>query len=510
MLFHNHRSINPLSSLATVVVLMLIGVQSRADVRLPEIFSDHMVLQANVEAPVWGWAEAGEAVTVSINGVTAKTTARADGKWQVKLAKLTAGGPYKLEVAGKNQLSVNDVLIGEVWLGSGQSNMAMTMNRAKDFEQEQAAAKYPQIRLFLESSKTAATAQAEPHGEWFVCSPDTIGRYSATLYFFGRELHKELGVPVGLINSSVGGTPIESWISPEAQAASAELKPFFEATKAAAAGAPAPKAKNEGDADSGKKGGKAAKVAAKAAAKKAQDPAVVQERKANVGGLFNGKIAPLVPYAIRGMLWYQGEANSVPVKAPFYQYQLPLLIKDWRTRWGYDFPVAWVQLPNFGGPGRDWPTVREAMLKTLAVPKTGMAITIDIGEEKDIHPKNKQDVGKRLAMWALGDVYGKSVATSGPLPAGHERKGEAIAVRFSHVHGGLTAKDGELRGFEIDAGKGDWKPATARIEGETVIVSASGVAKPIAVRYAWSNFPDCNLYNAAGLPATPFRTSDDK
>jgi sialate O-acetylesterase len=447
MVVENRRFMRGFVCVAVAVAVWLSVGLTHADVRLPNLFSDHMVLQANVEAPVWGWAEAGESVTVSINGTTAKTTAGPDGKWQLKLAKLTAGGPYKLDVAGKNQISVSDVLIGEVWLGSGQSNMAMTVNRAKDFEQEQAAAKYPQIRMFIESSPAAAAAQAEPHGQWLVCSPDTVARFSATGYFFSRELQKELGVPVGFINSSVGGTPIESWISPEAQAASAELKPFFEATKgadpdpaAAKANDAAAKAKYEQDLEKFEKASKAAKASGKAVGKKPQDPAVVRERRGNVGGLYNGKIAPLVPYAIRGMLWYQGEANSVPAKAQFYQYQLPLLIKDWRTRWGYDFPVAWVQLPNFGGPGRDWPMVREAMLKTLAVPKTGMAITIDIGEEKDIHPKNKQDVGKRLAMWALGDVYGKSVATSGPLPAGHERKGNAIVVRFSHAHSGLTAK----------------------------------------------------------------------
>jgi len=468
-----------------------------------------MVLQSNVEAPVWGWADTGENVTVSINGTTAKATTGQDGKWQLKLGKLAAGGPHILEVNGKNKLIIKDVLIGEVWLGSGQSNMAMTVNRAKDFEQEQAAANYPQIRMFIESSPAAARPQAECHGQWLVCSPDTVARFSATAYFFGRELHKELGVPVGLINSSVGGTPIESWISPEAQSASRELQAFFDATKASepTLDAATAKAKYERDLAAWQAATKTAKAAGQPLPKKPQDPLAVRERKGNVGGLFNGKIAPLIPYAIRGALWYQGEANSVPGKASFYQYQLPLLIKDWRTRWGYDFPVAWVQLPNFGGPGRDWPTVREAMLKTLAVPKTGMAITIDIGEEKDIHPKNKQDVGKRLALWALGDVYGKSVPTSGPLPAGQERRGNAIVARFSHTHGGLIAKGGDVQGFEIAAKDGVWKPANAHIDGDTVIISAQDVAEPDAIRYAWSNFPTCNLYNAAGLPASPFRTN---
>jgi len=236
----------------------------------------------------------------------------------------------------------------------------------------------------------------------------------------------------------------------------------------------------------------------------------LNERKGNVGGLFNGKIAPLIPYAIRGALWYQGEANSTPDKAPFYQAQLTLLVNDWRARWGYDFPFAWVQLPNFGGAGRDWPAVREAMLKTLALKDTGMAITIDIGEEKDIHPKNKQDVGRRLAAWALGTVYGQKVATSGPLPAGHQVRGSEVLLSFKHTDGGLVAKGGELKGFVVAGEDKQWKSARARIEGDKVIVSSADVKQPVAARYAWENWPTCNLYNGAGLPASPFRTDDWK
>jgi sialate O-acetylesterase len=209
------------------------------------------------------------------------------------------------------------------------------------------------------------------------------------------------------------------------------------------------------------------------------------------------------------MIWYQGEANSTPEKAAFYQYQLPLLVRSWRELWGQgDFPAAWAQLPNFNGAGRNWPLVREAMLKSLATKHTGMAITIDIGETTDIHPRNKQDVGLRLAMWALGDVYGRKVATSGPLPTGHETHGKEIALRFSHTDGGLKAKGDKLQGFTIAGEDKQFHPAEARIEGEQVIVSSAAVAKPVAVRYAWENNPTCNLYNGAGLPASPFRTDD--
>jgi sialate O-acetylesterase len=319
-------------------------------------------------------------------------------------------------------------------------------------------------------------------------------------------------VPVGLINSSVGGTPIEAWIAPEAQRASTALKPFFAAMeKENTAPTEAALKKYQADLATWEIRSKKASAKKQKAPKKPRNPADVAARKADIGGLFNGKIAPLIPYAIRGMLWYQGEANSTPPKAPFYHDQLSLLVRDWRARWGYEFPIAWAQLPNFSGSGRDWPLVREAMLKTLALPKTGMAITIDIGEASDIHPKNKQEVGHRFALWALGTVYGRNVpAISGPLPAGHSVRGGEIVLRFNHTNGGLVARDGQLKGFTIAGADRQWQPADARIQGSTIIVSSPEVKAPIAARYAWENLPTCNLYNGAGLPASPFRTDDWK
>ena len=501
-----------LTLLVVTSALLSLAATARADVKLPAIFGNHMVLQRDAAVPVWGTAAPGEEVTVAIAGQTASAKAGADGKWSVKLAKLAAAGPHTLTVKGKNTVTFSDVLVGEVWLGSGQSNMAMTVNRAKDYEQEQAAAKFPEIRMFTESSAAATTAQTEGKGEWVVCSPETVGRFSATAFFFGREIHRTLKVPVGLINSSVGGTPIESWIAPEAQKASPELKGFFEGQKQAAKDFDPVKAKAKFEQDQAKwkEAAKKAKAEGKPAPKAPRDPVALNERKGNVGGLFNGKIAPLIPYAIRGALWYQGEANSTPDKAPFYHALLTLLVNDWRARWGYDLPFAWVQLPNFGGAGRDWPAVREAMLKTLALKDTGMAITIDIGDEKDIHPKNKQDVGRRLAAWALGTVYGQKVATSGPMPAGHQVRGSEVWLSFKHADGGLVAKGGELKGFVVAGEDKQWKSARARIEGDKVIVSSADVKQPVAARYAWENLPTCNLYNGAGLPASPFRTDDWK
>lgn len=501
-----------LTLLVVTSALLSLAATARADVKLPAIFGNHMVLQRDAAVPVWGTAAPGEEVTVAIAGQTASAKAGADGKWSVKLTKLAADGPQTLTVKGKNTVTFSDVLVGEVWLGSGQSNMAMTVNRAKDYEQEQAAAKFPEIRMFTESSAAATTAQSEGKGEWVVCSPETVGRFSATAFFFGREIHRTLKVPVGLINSSVGGTPIESWIAPDAQKASPELKGFFEGQKQAAKDFDPVKAKAKFEQDQAKwkEAAKKAKAEGKPAPKAPRDPVALNERKGNVGGLFNGKIAPLIPYAIRGALWYQGEANSTPDKALFYHAQLTLLVNDWRARWGYDLPFAWVQLPNFGGAGRDWPAVREAMLKTLALKDTGMAITIDIGDEKDIHPKNKQDVGRRLAAWALGTVYGQKVATSGPMPAGHQVRGSEVLLSFKHTDGGLVAKGGELKGFVVAGEDKQWKSARARIEGDKVIVSSADVKQPVAARYAWENWPTCNLYNGAGLPASPFRTDDWK
>ena len=492
-------------SIVSILALSMAGA-IHADVKLPAIFSDHMVLQSNAEVPIWGWAGEGEEIVVSLGEAQAKTTAGQGGLWKVTLSKLPAGGPHTLTIKGKNSLQIQDVLVGEVWLGSGQSNMAMTVNRAKDFEQEQANANFPQLRMFTVTSGASNTAQSDCKGQWAVCSPQAVASFSATAYFFGRELHRELKVPVGLINSSVGGTPIESWISPEAQHASSDLKPFFAAIEQekAAFDREKAKAKYERDLAAWKEATKKAKAAGESLPKRPQDPVAVQERKGNVGGLFNGKIAPLIPYRIRGAIWYQGEANSTPQKATYYQYQLPLLIKDWRDRWGYEFPFAWVQLPNFGGPGRNWPIVREAMLKTLSVPNTGMAITIDIGEEKDIHPKNKQDVGHRLALWALGTTYGKPVETSGPLVKKHEHRGASVVITFSHIDKGLVARGG-LTGFEIGDAQG-FKPATAQIiDADKVAISSPDVSSPTAVRYAWENFPTASLFNGAGLPASPFQ-----
>ncbi|WP_166823227.1 sialate O-acetylesterase [Thalassoroseus pseudoceratinae] len=486
-----------------------------AEVKLAAIFSNHMVLQRDKPVPVWGWADAGAKVTVAFGDQKKSVTADKTGKWTVKLDPLEATEtPQTLQVGSNRHdrlVKVTDVLVGEVWLGSGQSNMAMTVSRALDFESEKANADYPQIRMFKESSGGAAKPQADAKGGWVICSPKSVGSFSATLYFFGRELHRKLDVPIGLINSSVGGTPIESWVAADAQANVAELKESHAAAVKAYESFDVAKAQAQYEKALAQWKTRATKAKAdgKKVPRRPTNLAERHQRRSGPGGLFNGKIAPLIPYAIRGAIWYQGEANSHAEKGSLYQYQLPLLVEDWRERWGEEFPFAWVQLPNYERAGEGWMLVREGMLKSLRLPKTGMAITVDIGEANDIHPRNKQDVGRRLAFWALGDVYDFDIVTSGPVPSGHEIKNGEVIVSFRHVGDGLRAKSGELKGFVIAGTDGQWKPATAKIRDNVVVVSHPEISSPVAVRYAWKANPDGNLTNSAGLPASPFRISDD-
>lgn len=477
---------------------------AQAAVTLPAVFSDHMVLLSGSPVPVWGTASANEEVTVSIAGQKKSTRADASGKWSVKLDALTTSAePQVLTI---NDKTIHDVLVGEVWLGSGQSNMAMSVQSSKDFEGSQKTANLPQVRMFIEGSTAAAAPQAQGKGQWHVCTPEAVGRFSATLFFFGRTLHDSLKVPVGLINSSVGGTPIESWIDKDTQAATPELKEMVAALVQGQASFDPEKAMAQYEqqvarwVDVAKK----AKAAGKEAPRKPKNPVQTRALKGGVGGLFNGKIAPLIPYAIRGAIWYQGEANSADNKAGYYQRQLTLLATDWRKRWGNDFAFAWVQLPNFTRSGEGWPLMREQMMNALqTIPNSGMATTIDIGDPKDIHPKNKQDVGWRLAQWALGTVYHKEVdAICGPLIDTVTPKEGALVLTFKHANG-LHAK-GALTGFEV-AADGPWQPADAKIEGETVIVSSKAVSSPAKVRYAWKDNPTATLFNAAGMPASTFR-----
>jgi sialate O-acetylesterase len=508
-----------LKSLGTILLLLCFVAAASGDVGLPSIFGDHMVLQRDMPAPVWGWADPAEEVTVTIAGQSKTTTASIAGKGSVKLEAIKAGGPYELVVKGKNTVEFSDVLVGEVWLGSGQSNMEMRVDSVANKDAEMAAADLPQIRMYTAAKKTALEPQQDCQGSWQVCSPATVGRFSATAYFFGRELHKELKVPVGLIHSSWGGTPIQGWISQKTQESVPELAPGVESFKKAAAAYDAEAATKQHEkalADWEK-----ARVEAKDDAERRElgrrRPARAQNPiglPSSPGRLFNGMIAPLAPYAVRGMLWYQGESNAGQV---IYGLQMRTLIAEWRALWGEgDFPFLFVQLPNYLAPQTKpsepvggWMRTREQFLQTLAVPNTGMAITIDIGEAKDLHPKNKQEVGRRLAQWALAKTYGKDVVASGPLYKSMRKDGNKIVIEFDYVDGGLAAREGDkLTGFAIAGLDKKFVWGDAQIVGQTVVVSSPEVPSPASVRYAWAHNPECNLVNKAGLPASPFRTDD--
>jgi len=499
-----------------ILLAVLAGCSSlfAASFRLAAPISDHMILQREKPVAVWGWADAGESVTVAFAGQSKTATADTDGKWMLKLDALKASAePRTLVVSGKDghKVEVKDVLVGEVWLGSGQSNMAMTVQRSNNFDAEKTAANFPLIRHYQESSTHAEQPKAEGKGAWKACTPDNVGGFSAILYFFGREIHQEVGVPVGLINTSVGGTPIESWVSAEAQSSDPETKANFDAKMKDYLAFDEKKAPElfKKQMDTWKAAVAKAKVNGTPFVTPApRDPLAMRKLKGGPAGLYNGKVANLVPYTLRGMLWYQGEGNAG--NPGIYEKQLSQLVTSWRTSWQDEVPFAWVQLPNYrDSSSESWPRIRESMMKVLALPKTGMAITLDIGDPKDIHPKNKQDVGLRLSYWALASVYDRKVpAISGPLPAGSKVEGSAVRISLKHAAGLKTRDGGAARGFRIAGADKVWKPASARIEGTEVIVSSPEVAAPVAARYAWAENPDCNLVNGAGLPATSFRTDD--
>lgn len=499
--------------LIVIVSLILPAAGAWAEVRLPAVISDRMVLQQGIENPVWGWADAGEQVTVSIADQKLTATPDDAGKWMVKLKPLQATGePATLTIEGKNKLVVNDVLVGEVWVCSGQSNMEWSVNSGSASEEEKASADYPQMRMFTVQKAVVGKPAQELKGEWVICTPQTVGGFSAVAYFFGKELHKQLGQPVGLIHTSWGGTPAESWTERSALEADADLKPIVERWEQQLADfekqvEALPQQLAEW---------KTAAAAAEAAGRPIPNPpSFPQDPRSHAwrpAGLYNAMIAPLVPYGIKGAIWYQGESNA----GRAYQYRklLPAMVATWRKAWGQgDFPFGIVQLANFTPRNTepvesDWAELREAQAMTAAQPNNGLAVTIDIGDAADIHPRNKEDVGKRLAAWALSTTYGKEIAGSGPVFESMQVEGNVIRLKFAHTHGGLEARGGPLKGFAVAGEDRKWVWADAKIEGEEVVVTSAHASQPVAVRYAWSNNPECNLYNNAGLPAVPFRTDD--
>ena len=502
-------------NLLIVSILLLAGAGAAvADVKLPAVIGDNMVLQQGGKISIWGWADPNEEVMagVSWNSMKWAVTADKDGKWAFRMNPPKAGGPYEMTISGKNVIEIKNIMVGEVWVCSGQSNMQMAVQSSANAEQEIAGAVYPKIRLFSVTRKVAETQQSDCEGSWTECSPETVPGFSAVAYYFGRHLHKELNVPVGLIHTSWGGTPAEAWTKREVLEADADFAPILKRYDDAVAKYPQAMEQYKQKLAEWKPAVEKAKAEGKKPPRRPRAPFGPGNPHAPAG-LYNAMIAPLIPYGIQGAIWYQGESNA----GRAYQYRtlFPAMIKNWRDDWGRGaFSFIFVQLANFmevkpePGPS-NWAELREAQLMTLALPKTGMAVIIDIGEADNIHPRNKQDVGKRLALWSLARTYGKKLVYYGPVYESMKVDGNRIVLYFDHIGGGLAAKgDEQLKGFAIAGADREFVWADARIEGDTIVVSSEKVSEPVAVRYAWADNPVCNLYNKEGLPATPFRTDD--
>ena len=623
------------------------GYSIYAAVTLPKIFSDNMVLQRDKNLKVWGWADSGESIKVEFNGQTVKTKASKSGAWVVTLKPMTHGGPFQMVITGKSdKITFKNVLIGDVWLGSGQSNMEWLLTNTHDAQNEIPKANYPKIRLFTVEKVTSFTPEKDVQGgPWLECTPKNAETFSAVAYYFGKRLQEELDIPIGLINSSWGGTKIEPWISWEYMSQEEEYKnisvdelsktaeenkknqaryaeavtmdkgmkeKWFDPSVASSGWNTIEVPKEWGGTVLGNVDGvvwfkrefeiPASAVNSKwtlslgpiddidvtfingvevgtmpawdrdrfyelksGVLKPGKNTVVVKVIDSQGGGglygkpeqlyldngatrislagqwlynkaavtsdfnikdtgpnsfgslLYNAMIAPIVQYPVRGVIWYQGESNA----GAAYKYRrlFPTLIKDWRSKWGYEFPFYWVQLANFMATSNTpsesaWAELREAQHMTLAVPKTGEAVIIDIGEANDIHPRNKRDVGSRLALNALAREYSKQIAYAGPEYKSFTVDGNQAVITFLNTDKGLVShndKYGYLRGFAIAGEDKKFVWAKAYIKGDQVIVYSDAVKNPVAIRYAWGDNPDdANLYNTAGLPASPFRTDQWK
>lgn len=439
-------------------------------VKLAGMFTDNAVLQRDMPIPVWGTAKDGEKVTVKFSRQTVSTKAR-DGKWMVRLKSAKAGGPYTMTVSGENTIELKNILVGEVWICSGQSNMEFGLVSAANGKEVIDASRDPKLRLCSVTRVCTDKPQDDVKCSWAESTPDTTPWFSAVGYFFGRDLRKSLDVPIGLVNSSWGGSFAEAWTSP----AILKARPDLNGIPASLSG---------------------------------QAPHIPS-------GLYNGMLRPLAPYAIRGAIWYQGESNAG--QAYKYRELFPTMIKNWRDDWGEgDFPFFFVQLAPFefepiGAVPKNstWAELREAQLLTSQTfPKTGMAVITDVGDATNIHPTRKQPVGERLSLLARATVYGQKIEYSGPVYKSMQVRDDSAILSFDHVGGGLVAQGGPLKGFAISGADGKFVWAHASIVGDRVVVSSPRVSNPVAVRYGWANCPDVNLFNAEGLPATPFRTDD--
>jgi sialate O-acetylesterase len=480
--------------------------EAYAEVRLPHILSDHAVLQRDSPVHVWGWADPGEKIAIVFHDQKRSVTANEYGEWSLWLAPESAGGPFTLAIHGATGAAINftDILVGDVWFASGQSNMEMPMSGfpgsavLKNADAEIAAANLPQVRLLVVEKKAASTPQQDLTGTWSTCTPATAAEFSAVAYFFGRTIQQKEHVPIGLIDSTWGGTPVEAWTSLDAISSDAGLMPEMAFWAHFA--------------------DQQSRLPATIAAEKHADAEALAAGKPKPGhpwhpyadswqpaALFNGMIAPAVPYTIKGAIWYQGESNSAPDRAPYYSRFFSAMIADWRNQWHQgDFPFLFAQISSFNSPGERYGQIRDQQRRTLSVANTAMAVTLDVGEAGNVHPPDKQTVGARLALAAESVAYRKPVEFSGPLFREVTREGAKLRVWFDHAGTALHAKGAELLGFEIAGPDGNFVPAQAAIDGQTVVVSSPQVTEPVNVRYAWPSATPANLYNSADLPASTF------
>ncbi|RCS41586.1 sialate O-acetylesterase [Bremerella cremea] len=502
-----------------VLFACLFAGSLQAELKLPNLFTDHMVLQRDMPIFIWGQADKGADVTVTLGDQKVNVTANDDGRWKAELKSLPAGGPHEVVVrSGDSEKVISDVLVGEVWVCSGQSNMQWDVNSANDADIEKLTANFPKMRLITVPQVGTQEPQDNFNGKWEICTPETVGSFSAVGYFFGRQLEQTLDVPIGLIDNSWGGSSAEAWVNRDLLRESGkfnELLSRWEKTEATYDHEKAMAQYRDNLAAWQKKADEA-----KAAGKPTpggrpnppRNPLTNQHRPAN---LYNGVLNPIIGYGIRGVIWYQGESNA----GRAYQYRdlFPLMIENWRNDWGQgDFPFYWVQLADFrpekDQPAEsDWAELREAQTMTLdRLPKTGEAVIIDLGEAEDIHPKNKQDVAKRLARLALANDYGYKIVSQSPRYKSMKVDRDAIVLEFDTFGSQLDSFDTRaLQGFTIAGEDKKFVHATASIvDAKHVRVASPEVKQPVAVRYAWADNPVANLQNVQGMPVTPFRTDD--
>lgn len=494
---------------SSVVLLLALSVAApgRGEVRLPKIFSSHAVLQRGQPIHVWGWSNPGERVSATLDNGSQNAIADSIGNWSVYFPPHPAGGPFQLAVSATNRIVLDDILIGDVWFASGQSNMEMPLMGfpgsavVSHGAEEIQNANQPNLRLLFIPHKAASYPLADFQGDvaWTICSPETAAKFSAVAYFFGREIVQREHVAVGLIDSTWGGTPAEAWTSLDGLSADASLMPVFASWAAMANEQTGMQTRIETE----KREDEAARQAHAPLPKHSWHPS---PESWDPSWLYNGMVSPAVAFGIKGVIWYQGESNSSPDRASVYYQVFSTLIKDWRRHWHQgDFPFLFTQISSFkAGSGDGWPVVRDAQRRALSLVNTGMAVTIDVGDPDNVHPADKQTVGGRLALAARAIAYHETLEFSGPSFRQASTEAGAVRVWFDHAEGGLKVTGEGVRGFEIAGEDHRFVPATARIEGSSVLASNPQVPMPKYVRYGWQNVSIGNIFNNAGLPASPF------